>query len=865
MTATQFIADPKALCVRLLDRSTTLLCMKEHMLDMEWTKQFSLGQLRACCERMKQALPGVHLYEPEFQEELIQNPSFADYYARLLRELPDDMREQLEPPALPAGNLHSPSMSTYRYTQSHNRRDWLMLRLSRLLQDCRANEIDITSFSTAELIETMDLGWLSDASMLHYLLNFAPLRLSDEEQGRASLGLSNCVNVPLFLDETQRTFLLEHCVGTRVLFSAVDFEEVRKLFESSPGLLEISRYLDKKQIDDDLVLDQFRQFATDPTEYYRLFTAIFDRMEVHSAESFLRYWEKSGYPLNELQIMEKRITESPDMNLDAVFATYPGYVNLLYGKRFKVIDLNNVRGYQEDILLYSIVKNKKRFIRLVDEHAETFLALPRTSLLFEEALYTSHLNLNELGEQELKRFAEMKAADLPVELIPDGRMCTIPEIYAFYGVPSVYLRLYFLLRSEKQDYRLRVIKQLIKRDVLQHTMGDNELSALAVHLDQKPLHDWMQSDFAHIDGLQPADAASLLIHLHQLNHLLPSLKTRTDAALALRHADIAGQFITIDELKQNIISVDHEWHDLSEDMQLSEQFYTQYQEGIFSFLCRNGAQVANIYRECLGEAQEDAFLRVVKAELMGKLSELKYYEGDLQKELSFPLNERVKSIWQENSSQANKGLSAREYDDFFSTMYLGTQPQRTCLSYLDGQYRSCLLAGFDSNKKVLYAKRGNRIIGRAYLRLTKGRLTQSKKTALQDNGFTFVDLENVDGSRPASMQNNEYLTLFLERPYISGVDPETELQIKSLFIDLAARKAEAMGIIIVLSWNYHGVHVEGFTRTQFDIYISKTKAGSQYLDSLDGHAAVSTEGSYKSNSFLIRDPFNNLTFDTEKH
>ena len=149
--------------------------------------------------------------------------------------------------------------------------------------------------------------------------------------------------------------------------------------------------------------------------------------------------------------------------------------------------------------------------------------------------------------------------------------------------------------------------------------------------------------------------------------------------------------------------------------------------------------------------------------------------------------------------------------------------------------------------------------------MTKGRLTQSKKATRPDNGFTFVDLENVDMSRPANMQNNEYLTLFLERPYISGVDPETELQIKSLFIDLATRKAEAMGVIIVLSWNYHGVHVEGFTRTQFDIYISKTKAGSQYLDSLDGHAEVSSEGSYKSNSFLIRDPFNNLAFDAEKH
>lgn len=91
---------------------------------------------------------------------------------------------------------------------------------------------------------------------------------------------------------------------------------------------------------------------------------------------------------------------------------------------------------------------------------------------------------------------------------------------------------------------------------------------------------------------------------------------------------------------------------------------------------------------------------MVKAELMGQLDELKYYEGDLQRELDSPLTARVKSSWKENMSLVNDGLEAREHDDFFSTMLLGTQPQRTCLSYLDGAYKECLLSAFDSNKKV---------------------------------------------------------------------------------------------------------------------------------------------------------------------
>lgn len=72
-------------------------------------------------------------------------------------------------------------------------------------------------------------------------------------------------------------------------------------------------------------------------------------------------------------------------------------------------------------------------------------------------------------------------------------------------------------------------------------------------------------------------------------------------------------------------------------------------------------------------------------------------------------------------------------------------------------------------------------------------------------------------------------------------------------IELARRKADALGARLVLSRDYHGIPSEGFTYTKFYIYISRTKAGAQYLDSLNGEATVDTEGSYKANTFLIRE------------
>lgn len=81
------------------------------------------------------------------------------------------------------------------------------------------------------------------------------------------------------------------------------------------------------------------------------------------------------------------------------------------------------------------------------------------------------------------------------------------------------------------------------------------------------------------------------------------------------------------------------------------------------------------------------------------------------------------------------------------------------IPYSMGVYRWCLLSAFDSNKKVLYATLNGRIVGRAFLRLTKGRLTGTGAT---EQRFTFVDLEDVEGSRHSPVSGQEYLTLIFD-------------------------------------------------------------------------------------------------------
>ena len=98
------------------------------------------------------------------------------------------------------------------------------------------------------------------------------------------------------------------------------------------------------------------------------------------------------------------------------------------------------------------------------------------------------------------------------------------------------------MKSESQDYRLRVFKEVCKREALRD-IAAGSIDALAALLDQKPLSVWRQELFSHIDGLSPADTARLLVHLDGVRHLLPGMESRSDVLLALRSLDALGEYV----------------------------------------------------------------------------------------------------------------------------------------------------------------------------------------------------------------------------------------------------------------------------------------------------------------------------------
>lgn len=171
-------------------------------------------------------------------------------------------------------------------------------------------------------------------------------------------------------------------------------------------------------------------------------------------------------------------------------------------------------------------------------------------------------------------------------------------------------------------------------------------------------------------------------------------------------------------------------------------------------------------------------------------------------------------------------IKTAEYSDFASCMNIGVKPARTCMHYKDGEYNECLLSTFDANKKVIYVSENGMIIGRAIMRLTK----YSDKKKKEVSALQFADV-----AKNTENDSDEKLVVFLERCYKNGFSgPKADMIYRNLY-ELAKKKADLLGAELVLANDYDETAIKnGFFKKQSSIYVSESKNGDQYLDSLGG-------------------------------
>lgn len=812
----------------MMNRTTLILSMFKCNIDLKYIKNYSLEQLLHICTKLEGKDIPSHWYSrhDNILSELIYNEAFIDWLAILAK----------------AGVFEFP--------------------LDALVGTIQANGESVTDYSTDRIISTLKLESLNHDTHYDFLKYFSHQPLNEDQHRLIAENLKifykkNSIRFSK-LSEAERAIISEPFISCSCLFPTNSPIRACELMASDASLLEIMRNLYESNIEVAMGLEEYEEIHKNSSlikegllSAFRLFGN-----DDKIITNFVERWMENKCPIYDLDILEKRLLPLTMDERQVAVESRSSYINLLYGSKINGIPLADIRGHHEDILIYSITNRKNRFLKLIEESYDFFENMSKLSILFKREFYAKLINLNTLTAKDLKDCARMTDRYWSLDDL-EHETYTFAEIKALYGLSQQYIQLYDKLTVQRVDDRLIILKQLTKRNLLAEDLDENDISKLAEKLSVKPLYTWMKEDFSHIGELKAPEVIQLLLVYDELVGLIPQMKTPSDVILAIRVKDSIYGYDDLKSLKNNMAKIDPSWSSLVRAMGFSDEFLQENAENIVRFICRNGAQIALTYYHQLSNGKREAFNRIVKAELMGRFDSLKYFEDDLRREISYPVNDTLKSTWAQNLEAAKGSVYVKECDDFFSTMLLGTMPQRTCLSYIDGAHNNCLLSGFDTNKKLLYAYEDGKVVGRAIIRLTKGRYSNPGESFDGENeaSLSFVDVENIDATSTGVQKihpTKEYLVLFLERPYVAGVSPAISAQIHSQFIELMEEKASLMGGTLVLSSDYNCSKRPGYVHTSFNLYISQSKAGAQYLDSLSGSAHVADERSYRSNNFMIR-------------
>ena len=713
-------------------------------------------------------------------------------------------------------------------------------RFQRILLDAGTDRVSDFSYEQVKAVYFDPL--VTDGTAYSYMKYYGEQNVSKEEKEQLVKSIAMCMDVLDFekAGEKDRMLLVNPVFSSELLLDLLENVNNLKILQDQ-GLMELVNTLAGYEAEiRSLNQKQFDQMKERPVEILEKLKIVTRYIEKENLTDGLNLWLWNEALYEDLCKLERAFTDGAEPA--EVFSGKVSYVNTLYQNPVSKISLSSLSEEKSEILLYAITQKKKAFLNLINEEAELFYDLPNASMLLKKEVYQEYINLNTLNRKNLKDSADLILSNDRFELLAK-REHTFEELKLLCTAKEAVIRLYEQLTC-KCDERLLVLRELIKRECVPYSFWKGQIEPLAAALSQKPLSRWIREDFWNIPDLSYGTALWLLVYREQLKGMEKEITMEQQALYLLKDLALVKECDSLSELKEKLILGDVSWRLLKEKLSFSEEFVQNNAARIGNFLFVGGAEIMETFLERQPSKIEE-IRRLVTAELLGKFDELKYPSGDLMREIDFEVSEEAEKEWKIDRTFTSKNLVLKEETGLLPVMQIGEVPSYSCLSYRSGLNSDCLLSCFDSNKKFFFIRKNGQVVFRAMIRLTKGSYVGDKMR----KKIQFADLS---GAGKPKEEEGEELVLFLERYYEKNLAYEEQDQAVYLAFVAAKEKAKKLGARLVLSCYYQDdVKTKEYIKSNYYLYISKSKNGSQYLDSLYGEASVSDSGDYSSNIFLL--------------
>lgn len=713
-------------------------------------------------------------------------------------------------------------------------------RFQRILLDAGTDKVSDFSYEQVKAVYFDPL--VTDGTAYSYMKYYGEQNVSKEEKEQLVKSIAMCMDVLDFekAGEKDRMLLVNPVFSSELLLDLLENVNNLKILQDQ-GLMELVNTLAGYEAEiRSLNQKQFDQMKERPVEILEKLKIVTRYIEKENLTDGLNLWLWNEALYEDLCKLERAFTDGAEPA--EVFSGKVSYVNTLYQNPVSKISLSSLSEEKSEILLYAITQKKKAFLNLINEEAELFYDLPNASMLLKKEVYQEYINLNTLNRKNLKDSADLILLRDRFELLAK-REHTFEELKLLCTAKEAVIRLYEQLTC-KCDERLLVLRELIKRECVPYSFWKGQIEPLAAALSQKPLSRWIREDFWNIPDLSYGTALWLLVYREQLKGMEKEITMEQQALYLLKDLALVKECDSLSELKEKLILGDVSWRLLKEKLSFSEEFVQNNAARIGNFLFVGGAEIMETFLERQPSKIEE-IRRLVTAELLGKFDELKYPSGDLMREIDFEVSEEAEKEWKIDRTFTSKNLVLKEETGLLPVMQIGEVPSYSCLSYRSGLNSDCLLSCFDSNKKFFFIRKNGQVVFRAMIRLTKG-------SYVGDRMRKKIQFADLSGAGKPKEEEGEELVLFLERYYEKNLAYEEQDQAVYLAFVAAKEKAKKLGARLVLSCYYQDdVKTKEYIKSNYYLYISKSKNGSQYLDSLYGEASVSDSGDYSSYIFLL--------------
>ena len=143
----------------------------------------------------------------------------------------------------------------------------------------------------------------------------------------------------------------------------------------------------------------------------------------------------------------------------------------------------------------------------------------------------------------------------------------------------------------KSDNRLRVIRELIKKDCLIDALEENQVERLAEALSKKPLSRWMQEDLKNILDLRHETAIWILIFLMDFPEFLKDLTKDNQVYFLLHNQNLLNGCSGLPALMDKLLVQDPSWKNLKTELNISDAFVEENKSNIQKLIYEGGAEI----------------------------------------------------------------------------------------------------------------------------------------------------------------------------------------------------------------------------------------------------------------------------------